>query len=189
MGSCFRSISFVSQDVLRNWHSRDAKIVQTMKELVENAHRVAAAFEEGSQLINTRKINFSYVCTLSLWFCSENWKVPLLILYPCTSASSCYSRYSPSICNIVWFWWNWPRCMWYSFIMMLRWLILFHHRWSGCSWSLYDKIQWAQDGHGSRWVFSSCLCLCTELEPNQLSDTRFIFIDYPIWLLFVGKRE
>jgi fucokinase len=36
------------QDVLRNWHSREAKIVSTMTELVANAMKAVDAFKEGN---------------------------------------------------------------------------------------------------------------------------------------------
>lgn len=35
------------QDVLRNWHSREAKIIQTMTTLVANAEKAADAFRNG----------------------------------------------------------------------------------------------------------------------------------------------
>lgn len=36
------------QDVLRNWHSREAQIVQNMEDLVENAYSAQSAFENGN---------------------------------------------------------------------------------------------------------------------------------------------
>ena len=35
------------QDVLRNWHSREASIIQTMTDLVANAEEAAKAFRDG----------------------------------------------------------------------------------------------------------------------------------------------
>ena len=37
------------QDVLRNWHSRDSKIIETMAGLVANARKAADAFRNGKQ--------------------------------------------------------------------------------------------------------------------------------------------
>ena len=42
------------QDVLRNWHSRDERIVQTMKDLVDNAHASERAFESGSLIVHAQ---------------------------------------------------------------------------------------------------------------------------------------
>ena len=35
------------QDVLRNWHSRDAKIMQTMHDLIQNAKNSEEAVKQG----------------------------------------------------------------------------------------------------------------------------------------------
>lgn len=35
------------QDVLRNWHSRDAKIMQTMHDLIQNAKNSEVAVKNG----------------------------------------------------------------------------------------------------------------------------------------------
>ena len=35
------------QDVLRNWHSRDAKIMQTMHDLIQNAKNSEVAIKQG----------------------------------------------------------------------------------------------------------------------------------------------
>lgn len=37
----------VLQDVLRNWHSREANVVATMQGLIDNAHTAADALERG----------------------------------------------------------------------------------------------------------------------------------------------
>ena len=39
--------SHTPQDVLRNWHSREAKIVQNMQDLVDNAFLAESAIERG----------------------------------------------------------------------------------------------------------------------------------------------
>ena len=39
----------VLQDVLRNWHSREARIIRTMSELVANAEKAADAFRNGTK--------------------------------------------------------------------------------------------------------------------------------------------
>ena len=43
MGVC----NLMFKDVLRNWHSREKKIVQNMQDLVDTARQAAAALEGG----------------------------------------------------------------------------------------------------------------------------------------------
>lgn len=42
-----RLVLYDDEDVLRNWHSRDEKIVKNMQDLVDTAKKAATCLEEG----------------------------------------------------------------------------------------------------------------------------------------------